>query len=120
MRLVAIRGYAYKQAALELGISVSTVRSHAHTAYRVLGVNRAADAVLRMQELGWLVKPKPPVEPVEEGPLPPAIKAYLRVFDRYLRVWARGTAEEEQRARLECRYMLGGIYVEQGLSREAA
>lgn len=54
-----------------------------------------------------------------EPPLSDAMKAYLRVFDRYLKTWARGSPEEERRARLECRYMLGAIYVEQGFRRAA-
>ncbi len=47
----------------------------------------------------------------QEPPLSPAQKLYLQAFDRYLRAWAND-GEDERRARLEMRYMLGAMYVE--------
>jgi hypothetical protein len=89
-------------------VALSTVRAQLHGAYGKLGVSKALAGVQKAQQLGWL-QPAPDTEPVE-GPLPPAQKAYLAAFDRYLRAWARG--EGAVRARLERRYMLGAVYVE--------
>jgi DNA-binding NarL/FixJ family response regulator len=47
-------GHVYKQIAQDLGLSVSTVRSHAHAVYTKLGVNDRAQAVLTAAEKGWL------------------------------------------------------------------
>jgi putative nucleotidyltransferase with HDIG domain len=47
-------GKVYKQAAAALGVSVSTVRNHAHNAYRKLGVADRTQAVLLASERGWL------------------------------------------------------------------
>jgi DNA-binding CsgD family transcriptional regulator len=47
----------------------------------------------------------------EEPPLTPAQKLYLQAFDRYLAAW-RNDGEDERRARLEMRYMLGAMYLE--------
>jgi DNA-binding NarL/FixJ family response regulator len=44
----------YKEIAAELGISASTVRSHAHATYVTLRVNDRAQAVLRATEMGWI------------------------------------------------------------------
>jgi ATP/maltotriose-dependent transcriptional regulator MalT len=48
------RGMHYKEIAVELGISASTVRSHAHATYVTLRVNDRAQAVLRATEMGWI------------------------------------------------------------------
>lgn len=53
LRILA-RGEAYKVIALELGISVSTARTHLHNTYEKLGVNDRAQAVLRATEMGWV------------------------------------------------------------------
>jgi putative nucleotidyltransferase with HDIG domain len=47
-------GKVYKQAAAALGVTVSTVRNHAHNAYRKLGVADRAQAVMLASERGWL------------------------------------------------------------------
>src|SRR5262249_16890188 len=47
-------GKTYKQAALELGLSVSTVRSHLHRAYVKLEVVDRAQAVLTAKDRGWI------------------------------------------------------------------
>jgi putative nucleotidyltransferase with HDIG domain len=47
-------GQTYKQAALELGLSVSTVRSHLHRAYVKLEVVDRAQAVLTAKDRGWI------------------------------------------------------------------
>jgi DNA-binding CsgD family transcriptional regulator len=112
------RGATYAEIGVELGMAESTARTHLQRAYRKLGARRAAEAIVKLRAADWYPDlPPPPVD--DEVPLPPAIKAYLGVFDRYLKLWARGPSDEERRARLECRYMLGGIYVEQGLRRAA-
>ena len=48
------KGKRYKEIALELGLTVSTVRSHLHAVYLALGVDDRAQAVLRATEMGWI------------------------------------------------------------------
>jgi putative nucleotidyltransferase with HDIG domain len=47
-------GMQYKQIAMKLGVSSSTVRSHIHAIYVTLKVDDRAQAVLRATEMGWL------------------------------------------------------------------
>jgi DNA-binding CsgD family transcriptional regulator len=47
-------GKVYKQIALELGLSTSTVRTHLHNIYGKLGAVDRAQAVLMAAERGWL------------------------------------------------------------------
>jgi putative nucleotidyltransferase with HDIG domain len=47
-------GKRYREIAAALGISESTVRSHAHMTYRKLGVKDRAQAVLLATKRGWL------------------------------------------------------------------
>jgi putative nucleotidyltransferase with HDIG domain len=44
----------YKEIAADLGLSVSTVRTHLHNVYTKLQVANAAQAVLRATEMGWI------------------------------------------------------------------
>lgn len=53
LRLLA-QGKVYKQIAVELGLSVSTVRSHLHRAYNRMGAADRTQAVLMATENGWL------------------------------------------------------------------
>ena len=48
------QGLQYKQIAVKLGVSSSTVRSHMHAIYITLNVDDRAQAVLRATEMGWL------------------------------------------------------------------
>jgi putative nucleotidyltransferase with HDIG domain len=48
------QGQVYKQIAFQLGLSVSTIRSHLQSVYRRLGVTDRAQAVLLATERGWL------------------------------------------------------------------
>ena len=54
----ALRGLAegklYKEVALDMGLSTSTVRSHLHKAYGKLGVPDRAQAVLIATDRGWI------------------------------------------------------------------
>lgn len=54
----ALRGLAegkvYKQIAQELGLSVSTVRTHLHNVYRKIGAVDRAQAVLLARDKGWI------------------------------------------------------------------
>ena len=47
-------GKVYKQIALELSLSTSTVRTHLHNIYGKLGAVDRAQAVLIATERGWL------------------------------------------------------------------
>jgi DNA-binding NarL/FixJ family response regulator len=47
-------GKVYKQIALALSVSVSTVRSHLHNVYHKLGAVDRAQAVLLARRYGWL------------------------------------------------------------------
>ena len=53
LRLLA-EGKLYKQIAVDLGVSSSTVRTHLHNVYAKLGVADRAQAVLMATERGWL------------------------------------------------------------------
>jgi DNA-binding CsgD family transcriptional regulator len=120
-----VAGNTYQQAAAELGLSRSTVRSYVHQSYLKLGVGSIGPALLRMQELGWMAQPEPPPkDPCKVGgevvdyypdlePLTPAQRLYLQAFDRYLA--APADSPEEDRARSEMRYMLGAMYIERDL-----
>ncbi|HZJ28920.1 MAG TPA: HDOD domain-containing protein [Solirubrobacterales bacterium] len=48
------QGRVYKQIAEDLGISVSTIRTHLHNVYRKLEVIDRAQAVIKAREMGWL------------------------------------------------------------------
>ena len=48
------QGMVYKQIALELTLSTSTVRTHLHNIYGKLGAVDRAQAVLMATERGWL------------------------------------------------------------------
>jgi putative nucleotidyltransferase with HDIG domain len=49
-------GHVYKQIALELTLSVSTIRTHLHNIYGKLGVVNRAQAVLMATERGWILR----------------------------------------------------------------
>ncbi len=53
LRLLA-QGKIYRLIAVELNLTVSTVRTHLHNTYRKLGVVDRAQAVLRATEMGWI------------------------------------------------------------------
>ncbi len=77
------RGLAYKQVAAELGISVSTVRSHVTRALDALAVTSrsATAAVVVMKDMGWVgAPPRLPDPPLP--PLPPTHLAYAWAFTR--------------------------------------
>jgi putative nucleotidyltransferase with HDIG domain len=48
------RGMVYKQIAVELGLSTSTIRTHLHNIYGKLGARDRAQAVLIATERGWI------------------------------------------------------------------
>jgi putative nucleotidyltransferase with HDIG domain len=53
LRLLA-DGKVYKAIAAELGLAPTTVRTHLHNIYGLLGVSDRAQAVLRATDMGWL------------------------------------------------------------------
>ncbi len=53
LRLLA-DGKVYKEIAAELGLASTTVRTHLHNIYGLLGVPDRAQAVLRATDMGWL------------------------------------------------------------------
>jgi len=95
--LALARGLAQKQAARELGISVSTVRSHTYKIYRALGVPGAGQAFALALREGWL-QPADVLgdytgKPYTTTPrrkscvvVTPAQRLYLDAFDELLRV----------------------------------
>jgi putative nucleotidyltransferase with HDIG domain len=48
------KGHVYKEIAANLGLSVSTVRTHLYNAYRKLDVSDRAQAILLAKENGWI------------------------------------------------------------------
>lgn len=75
-------GRTYLEIARGLGISHSTVREHAHVAFRHLGVTGrgASCAVVAMKDSGWLgAKPRRPQEPPDPH-LTPVQLAYAACF----------------------------------------
>lgn len=78
-RLLAF-GASYEEVGRELGIKVSTVRTHVHAIYGRLGIRSPAELTYALQKVGILLFPRPVAEPG----LAPAWKAYLREFDRHL------------------------------------
>ena len=48
------KGMVYKQIAVELGLSTSTIRTHLHNIYGKLGARDRAQAVLIATERGWI------------------------------------------------------------------
>jgi DNA-binding CsgD family transcriptional regulator len=90
-------GLTYKQSAGKLGISASTVRTHAHTAYERLAVTNLSQACVVMIRQGW-TEPSELLPDYRGAPyttrskrghkdwLPsPAQRLYLDAFDRLLR-----------------------------------
>ncbi|MEO7197687.1 MAG: HDOD domain-containing protein [Solirubrobacterales bacterium] len=47
-------GHVYKEIAIEMGLSASTVRTHLHNVYRKIGAADRAQAVLVGRERGWI------------------------------------------------------------------
>ncbi len=77
------QGRAYKQIAIELSITYSTVRGHVYTTFTKLGLtNRCASAaVVIMIERGWVgALPRPADPPLP--PLSPTHLAYTWAFTR--------------------------------------
>jgi DNA-binding CsgD family transcriptional regulator len=76
-------GATYKEIALRLGITPSTVTSHAHMIYHRLGIigRGAAPAAVRMKDSGWLGAP-PRAPRLVDDPLTPTQRAYVHHWDR--------------------------------------
>jgi DNA-binding NarL/FixJ family response regulator len=48
------KGYLYKEIAVELGISISTVRAHLHAIYEKLHVHSRTEAVVKFLKKDWI------------------------------------------------------------------
>ena len=114
-------GLTYKQAASKLGISPSTVRTHAHTAYERLAVTNLSQACVLMIRHGWTdagdVLPDYGGAPYTTRPkrgqkdwLPsPAQRLYLDAFDRLLR-------DRDEMAATLVDYYFGAMIRERGVA----
>lgn len=92
-----MRGATYRQAARDMGIELSTARTHLHYAYERLGVGNARQAYTVMLRHDWFDRGELPADydgkPYTIRPnwglhhwLPtPAQRLYLDAFDRLLR-----------------------------------
>lgn len=49
-----VQGYKYRDIAEELFITLPTVKTHASSIYRKLGVEDRAGAILAVVKLGWI------------------------------------------------------------------
>jgi hypothetical protein len=116
--LLLAEGLRPKEVALRNGTAHTTVRSQLAEARRRVGVGSTARLIAECYEQGWVKTPEHVAE-IEEWPeITPAQRAYLDVFDRMLRT--RYGSEQERRARLEMRYMLGAMCIEKGIGMPGA
>lgn len=86
------------------------MNTYLHYGRMKLGVVSPAQTVLRMQQLGWMVRPVAPEEP--EPPLSGVWRAYLRAFEKYLHSHRDETVEG--RARMEMRWLHGAGHIDDG------
>jgi DNA-binding CsgD family transcriptional regulator len=121
-------GKTYKQAARELGVSLSTVRTHAHGIIRRLDVHDIKSAIAAMGRRGWwgwvppvMGAPPPPPEPppaeldVQCGPWATAV---LCEFDKWLASrWSDQAARDGMR--LATRGACNAVGTEPGSSGRA-
>lgn len=77
------RGLTYKEAARELGISKSTIRSHMARIFEAFGLTARGQtaAVVLMKDMGWLGAP-PREPPASDPPVPVPHLAYCIAFTR--------------------------------------
>lgn len=88
------QGKSYKQIALELDRSPSTIRHHLHTSYTKLKITDRAQAVIKCERNGWLEErqwnpddDEVPIEgrkPDKRNQLTPAQKIYIDAFTKFL------------------------------------
>ena len=108
------RGITYAEAAEEMCIGLSTVRSHLHAAYQRLGVSTLWQALVACMHAGWLD------EVSQDGALVQAAdrrvtwaqRLYLEAFDQTLR--AGDDATELRRTSVLRSAALTGVYREAG------
>lgn len=87
-------GKTYKQAALDLGIAVSTVRTHVHNSLKKLNVTESRQAAVLFMQRGWHIKRAGQPIVTEEQIIvikqkhvdaPPFATVYLNSLDRHLK-----------------------------------
>lgn len=106
-------GHTHSEIASRRGCTEANVSALLSRACAKLGVSRRQGHKIDSREVAHaLANPGVPrAAGSVEQPLSLAQKLYLQAFDRYLRAWAND-GEDERRARLEMRYMLGAMYLE--------
>lgn len=111
-------GFSPEESAVKLGLSRAGLYRRLQAAREQIGADSNAVLVAECYERGWLATRPVRLEHDEEAGEWPKITAaqrlYLDVFDRMLKT--RFGSEEERRARLEMRYMLGAMRIEQRIS----
>ena len=81
VELVA-NGWHYKQVAVMLGLAVSTIRTHVHHAYQLLGVENSHQALREFGRRGWIAWTEAPTPEPGYWQTRPFLAAYLAVIDR--------------------------------------
>jgi DNA-binding CsgD family transcriptional regulator len=111
LRLLAAGG-TYAQIALDMSVTVSTVRTALHACYLKLDVHNGHQAIAVAWEAGWM-------DPVGcawgDDRVTPAQRLYLDAFERYTHAHRDEIAQ--RRARKEMSYHLGSMCLERGLQK---
>jgi DNA-binding CsgD family transcriptional regulator len=114
LRLTA-QGVPCLDVAHAMGVTVSTIRTTLHHAYRALHVHTAAQAVAACWEAGWM---DPVGVPWADRRVTAAQRLYLDAFDRFLH--AHRDELEQRRARNEMRHHLGSMCMERNIDIPAS
>jgi DNA-binding CsgD family transcriptional regulator len=87
LRRLGEDGLTYAQLGLELGVAMSTIRTHTHAAFSRLGVPGLAQAISLMGRRGWLgwTPPAPPQQVTSKlAATHPFLHAYVSELDKWL------------------------------------
>jgi DNA-binding CsgD family transcriptional regulator len=117
LRLMAHEGLMREGVAHRLGLKASTVRTHTSKAYRKLGVNTAAQAIVVCFNAGWLDPSATEIDDplrFEDRNVTSAQRLYLAAFDQHLA--ARDDVDELSRVKTLTDASLGGLLQTSGRS----